>query len=456
MYAVHMESQQTSATDTEGVAPVPAHWRRNVGLFLGGQTISLFGSMIVQYAVMWYVTFETRSGLAVALYAVAAFLPQGIVSIFGGTLADRMNRRVLVMISDGTIAAVTLVLALLMLNGVTDLWIILLAVGVRSIGAGVQTPAVQAMIPQIAPPDQLMRVNGVFQTIQSAMALLAPAAAGAVFGIFGIVPVFFIDVVTAAIGILLLAFVAVPTLASIAEKTTSYRADLVEGMRYIGNHRVVRWLLVVFAIIFLLTVAPSFITPLMVARTFGTEVWMVTVLEVAFSVGMILGGILVSTVLAKISRMGLIVFASFGFAVFTIALGLSPNLWVFYGFMFAFGLLVPLFSAPFMTLVQETVEPEMHGRVFSYVGIVMALATPIGMTIFGPLADVVSVQLLLVAGGVATIVVILVAVLLPSGRAAIAAGRQAKEAPDAAGDATDQSSAATDVHEVAAAPAERD
>lgn len=456
MYAVHMESQQTSATDTEGVAPVPVHWRRNVGLFLGGQTISLFGSMIVQYAVMWYVTFETRSGLAVALYAVAAFLPQGIVSIFGGTLADRMNRRVLVMISDGTIAAVTLVLALLMLNGVTDLWIILLAVGVRSIGAGVQTPAVQAMIPQIAPPDQLMRVNGVFQTIQSAMALLAPAAAGAVFGIFGIVPVFFIDVVTAAIGILLLAFVAVPTLASIAEKTTSYRADLVEGMRYIGNHRVVRWLLVVFAIIFLLTVAPSFITPLMVARTFGTEVWMVTVLEVAFSVGMILGGILVSTVLAKISRMGLIVFASFGFAVFTIALGLSPNLWVFYGFMFAFGLLVPLFSAPFMTLVQETVEPEMHGRVFSYVGIVMALATPIGMTIFGPLADVVSVQLLLVAGGVATIVVILVAVLLPSGRAAIAAGRQAKEAPDAAGDATDQSSAATDVHEVAAAPAERD
>lgn len=438
MYAVHMDADVTPGAGMNDAAPTAdpahAHWRRNVGLFLGGQTISLFGSMIVQYAVMWYVTFETKSGFAVALYAVAAFLPQGVVSIFGGTLADRMNRRVLVMISDGTIAAVTLVLALLMLNGITDLWIILLAVGVRSIGAGVQTPAVQAMIPQIAPADQLMRVNGVFQTIQSAMALLAPAAAGAVFGIFGIVPVFFIDVVTAAIGILLLAFVAVPTLVSIAEKTTTYRADLVEGMRYIGNHRVVRWLLVVFAIIFLLTVAPSFITPLMVARTFGTEVWMVTVLEVAFSVGMILGGILVSTVLAKLSRMGLIVFASFGFAVFTIALGLSPNLWVFYGFMFAFGLLVPLFSAPFMTLVQETVEPGMHGRVFSYVGIVMALATPIGMTIFGPLADVVSVQLLLVAGGVATIVVIGVAVLLPSGRAAIATDREAQDASDARDD----------------------
>ncbi|WP_291050337.1 MFS transporter [Herbiconiux sp.] len=409
-------------------ASTPAHWRRNVGLFLGGQTVSLFGSMIVQYAVMWYVTFETRSGLMVALYAVAAFLPQGIVSIFGGVLADRMNRRVLVMLSDGTIAAVTLVLALLMLNGVTDLWIILLAVGVRSVGAGFQTPAVQAMIPQIAPPEQLMRVNGVFQTIQSAMALLAPAAAGVVFGAFGIVPVFFIDVVTAGIGILMLAFVAVPTLTRVAEKATSYREDLVEGMRYIARQQVVRWLLLVFAILFLLTVAPSFITPLMVARTFGPEVWMVTVLEIAFSVGMLLGGVLVSTVLAKRSRIGLILVASFGFAVFTIGLGLSTNLVVFYAFMFAFGMLVPLFSAPFMTLVQETVQPEMQGRVFSYVSIVMALATPVGMLVFGPLADVVTVQTLLVLAGIATVLVIVVAVLLPSGRAAIRAAQEAQTA----------------------------
>ncbi|MCS5715621.1 MFS transporter [Herbiconiux sp. CPCC 205716] len=401
----------------------PVHWKRNVGLFLTGQTVSLFGSMVVQYAVMWYVTFETRSGVAVALYALAAFLPQGVVSIFGGVIADRVNRKVLVMVADGSIALATLALALLMLNGLTDLWIIMIAVAVRSVGAGVQSPAVQAMIPQIAPPDQLMRVNGFFQTIQSAMALLAPAAAGAVFGVFGIVPVFFIDVVTAVIGVGLLAFVTVPTLASVAAKQTSFRYDLVEGMQYIWRHKVVRWLLVVFAIIFLLTVAPSMITPLLVARTFGEEVWMVTVLELAFSVGMIIGGVLVSTVLGRFSRMGLILFATFGFAVFTTALGLSPNLWVFYAFMFGFGLLVPLFSAPFMTLVQETVDPDKHGRVFSYVGIVMALAAPIGMTVFGPLADVISVQLLLVVAGAVTVLVVVVAIALPSGRAAIAASR---------------------------------
>ena len=422
---------------------VPAHWKRNVTLFLSGQTISLFGSMIVQYAVMWYVTFATQSGFAIALYAIAAFLPQGIVSVFGGVVADRMNRRVLVIIADSAIAAITFVLALAMLSGITDLWVILLAVGARSIGAGFQTPAVSAMIPQIVPADQLMRVNGVFGSIQSAMALLAPAAAGAVFGLFGIVPVFFIDVVTAVIGVGFLAFVSVPTLASIASKTTSYREDLVGGFRYIWDHKVVRWLLGVFAIIFLLTVAPSFITPLLIARTFGTEVWMVTVLEIAFSVGMTLGGVVVATVLAKRSRIGLILFATFGFAVFTIALGLAPNLWVFYGFMFGFGLLVPLFSAPFMTLVQETVEPEMHGRVFSYVGIVMAMATPIGMTIFGPLADVISVQLLLVAAGVVTILVMVVAVLLPSGKAAMAAAREQRPLEGEGGTAAGAAGAAS-------------
>ncbi|NUT42344.1 MAG: MFS transporter [Thermoactinospora sp.] len=402
------------------------HWRRNVAFFLTGQTVSLFGSMVVQYAVMWWVTLETRSGLSVALYAVAAFLPQGLVSLFGGVLADRMNRRVLVMVADAGIAAATLVLAVLMANGVTDLWIVLLAVAVRSVGAGVQTPAVQAMIPQIVPGEQLMRVNGIFQTIQSAMALLAPAAAGAIYAKFGLVPVFFLDVITAVLGIGLLALVAVPTLERVTESTATYWQDLVEGVRYIGSHSVVRWLLIVYTVIFLLTVAPSFMTPLMVARSFGGESWMLAVLEIAFSVGMLLGGVLMSTVLAKSGRIGLILIAVYGFGLVTIGLGLSPNLWIFFGFMFLIGLLVPPFSTPFMTLIQETVEPAMHGRVFSYVSIVMALATPVGMMVFGPLADVISVQVLLIVAGVATLVVMAIATRLPSGRetVAIARGRE--------------------------------
>lgn len=412
---------------------VPARWKANATLFLTGQTTSLFGSMIVQYAVMWYITLETGSGLALALFALAAFGPQGIVSIFGGTLADRVNRRVLVMTTDAVIALTTLALALIMMSGVTELWILLLAVGVRSVGAGFQTPAVAAMIPQITPPDQLLRVNGLFGTIQSAMALIAPATAAAIYALWGIVPTFFVDVATATIGIGLLALVRVPSLDRMTDEGHgSYRADLVEGIRFIWANGVVRWLLLVFAIIFLLTVAPSFLTPLLIARSFGDEPWMLAALEIAFGLGMLVGGTLIATVLSKRSRLGLILTSTFGFALLTIAMGLAPNLWAFYALMAAFGILVPWFSAPFMTLIQETVTPDMHGRVFSYVTIVMALATPIGMTLFGPLADVLSVQALLVIAGSLTMVTMLVAMTIPSGRSVLRTARRPAPDPETA------------------------
>lgn len=411
----------------------PANWKRNVAFFLTGQTVSLFGSMVVQYAVMWYVTLQTQSGVAVALYAVAAFLPQGLVSIFAGVLADRMNRKKLAIIADTVIALVTLVLAILMMQGFDDLWIILVAVAVRSVGAGIQTPTVQAMVPQLVPLDQLMRVNGIFQSIGSAMALLAPAAAAAIYAALGIVPVFFLDVITAVIGVGLLLPVAVPTLARVGEKASSYKEDLVEGARYIFSHKIVRWLLMVFAIIFLLTVAPSFVTPLMIVRSFGGEEWKLAALEISFSIGMVIGGVVVATWLARRSRMGLILVATYAFAATTVAMGLSTNLWVFFGFMFILGLTVPLFSSSYMTLVQETVEPEKHGRVFSYVGIVMALATPVGMSIFGPLADTISVETLLVIGGLATAAFMTLAIFTPSGKAAIAAARASRPAGHSAG-----------------------
>ena len=424
----------------------PLAWKRNTALFVGGQTISLFGSMIVQYAVMWYVTIETRSAVAVALYAVAAFLPQGVVSIFGGTFADRVNRKVLIVVADTSTALATLGLALLMLNGVTDLWVILVACAIRSVGAGFQQPTVQAVIPQLVPEDRLLRINGLFQTIQSGLALLAPAVAGAVFGAFGIVPAFFIDVITALLGVGVLLLVTVPTLAAVEGKTTGFREDLVEGWRFIWHHAFIRWLMVLFAVIIVLTGSPSFVTPLLIAQEWGDEVWRLTVLELAFSVGMLVGGVAVSTVLAKRSRIRMIVLASFGFGVFSLGLGLAPELWVFYALMFLFGSMIPIFSAPFMTLVQEAVPPEKQGRVFSYVTIVMALSFPLGMVAFGPIADAGGVRALLVGTGVLALVVTGVAVLVPSGRSAM----RAAGAPPAEAAAQVEAEAGTDAEAEAA------
>jgi DHA3 family macrolide efflux protein-like MFS transporter len=417
---------ETGAPTTDGpLVAERAHWRRDVSIFLGGQTVSLFGSMLVQYAVMWHLTLETKSGVVLALAAIFGFLPQAIVSIFGGVWADRLNRKMLIILADAAIAVTTLALALLMLSGVTDLWLIFVALAIRSTGAGIQMPAVSALIPQITPTQHLMRVNGINGSIQSAMALLAPAAAGAIYATASLTSIFFIDVVTAVIGVSLIATIAVPTLRDTKAEGASYFGDLVEGVKYIAHHAFVRWLLILFGIVFLLIVAPSYLTPLMVARTFGEEVWKLTVLEIAFSVGMVLGGIVIAVWGGTKNRVVMILASSAVFGLLSIAMGLSTNLWVFFSFMFLVGLAVPFFSTPSMTLLQETVEPERQGRVFGFVGIVMAVAMPVGMVIFGPLADQFSVESLLVVAGVLLFIVIGVAVLVPAGRRAIHAASAA-------------------------------
>jgi DHA3 family macrolide efflux protein-like MFS transporter len=399
-------------------------WARRVGLFLTAQTISVFGSFLVQYAIMWHLTLTTKSGVVLALAAIFGFLPQAIVSIFAGVWADRVNRKIMIIAADASIALATLGLALLMLSGVSDLWLIFLVMAVRSVGAGVQMPAVSAVIPQIVPADKLMRINGINSSIQSVIGLLAPVAAAAVYANMSIVPIFFIDVVTAIIGISIFSFIRVPSLERVsAEDKPSYFADLKDGMNYIFSHDLVRWVMGIFAVVFLLAVAPSNLSPLFIARNFGTEVWKLTVAEVLFSIGMALGGVALATFASKVNKISLIIATSISFGFLSIAMGLSPNLIVFYALFFVIGLIVPSFFTSAMTTLQETVEPERQGRVFGFVGIVISVAMPIGMSVLGPLADVFPVENLLVASGVAMIIAVGLAVSLPAGRRAVAAAR---------------------------------
>ncbi|MCR2785189.1 MULTISPECIES: MFS transporter [unclassified Microbacterium] len=439
-------AETTAETDAAVTAAAsdPPHWLRHVILFLSGQTASLFGSMLVQYTVFWYLTLTYQRGDIMALAAVFGFLPQAIVSIFGGVWADRHNRKYLIIAADAGIALTTLTLALVMMTGYDGVWLIFLTLAIRSAGAGIQTPAVSALIPQITPMRNLMRVNGINGSIQSAMALLAPAAAGALFAwaatVWGgsaaaLIPIFFIDVVTAVIGIVLLALVPVTTVQR-TDTTTGYFADLVEGVRYVTGHAFLRWLLALFAIVFLLTVAPSNLTPLMLVRSFDAgeqqNIVNLAVLEVAFSVGMMLGGIVVASLFARRSRIGMIIASSLVFGLLTLGMGLSPTVWIFFGFMFLVGLAVPFFSTPAFTLLQETVEPERQGRVFGFVGIVMAVAMPLGMAVLGPLADIIAIEVLLIATGILTFVVVGAAVWLPVGRRAVHAAREASRVSDPA------------------------
>jgi len=397
-------------------------WKKKVAVFLVGQTITTFGSLLVQYALLWHLTLTTKSGVVLALAAVFGFLPQAVVSIFAGVWADRVNRKVMIILSDSTIALATLGLAFFMLSGVDDLWLIFLVMAVRSVGAGIQMPAISALIPQIVPTDKLMRVNGINSSVQSSLLIIGPVAAAGIYSTMSLAAILFVDVVTAVIGLSLLATIAVPTLSRAAsDDKPSYFTDLREGLKYIFSNDLVRWVMVIYSIVFLLIVAPSNLSPLMLVRTFGSDVWLLTILELAFGVGMVAGGALMAIFASKVDRLGMMVGTSILFGVLAVVMGFTTNLILFYTLFFLIGLAVPAFSTSSMTLLQETVEPERQGRVFGFVGIVMAVAMPVGMAVLGPLADIVSVEILLIITGVTTVVIAVVAILLPAGKRAIAA-----------------------------------
>jgi DHA3 family macrolide efflux protein-like MFS transporter len=405
-------------------------WKKKVTVFLVGQTVTTFGSLLVQYALLWHLTLTTKSGVVLALAAVFGFLPQAVVSIFAGVWADRVNRKLMIILSDSTIALATLGLAFFMLSGVDDLWLIFLMMAVRSVGAGIQMPAISALIPQIVPTDKLMRVNGINSSVQSSLLIIGPVAAAGIYSTVSLAAILFVDFVTAVIGLSLLATIAVPTLSRAASNDKpSYFTDLKEGLNYIFSHDLVRWVMVIYSIVFLLVVAPSNLSPLMLVRTFGGDVWLLTVLELSFGIGMVAGGALMAIFASKMDRLGMMVGTSILFGVLAVVMGFTTNLILFYSLFFLIGLAVPAFSTSSMTLLQETVEPERQGRVFGFVGIVMAVAMPLGMAVLGPLADIVSVEILLIATGAITVLIAVVAVLLPAGKRAIAAAH-ASTGPD--------------------------
>lgn len=102
------------------------NYKRDTFLFLSGQTISLFGSSLVQYAIMWHITLETKSGLMMTIFIICGFLPTFFLSPFAGVWADRYNRKMIIILADAFIAIVTLVLAILFMNGYDDLWLLFL------------------------------------------------------------------------------------------------------------------------------------------------------------------------------------------------------------------------------------------------------------------------------------------------------------------------------------------
>src|SRR5690606_5218132 len=134
--------------------------------------------------------------------------------------------------------------------------------------------------------------------------------------------------------------------------------------------------------------------------TFGEDVWRLTGIEIAFSVGMIIGGLVMASWGGFKNKIHSMTLSCLIVGACTVALGLVPNFWVYLIFMGLFGVAMPMFNAPSTVLLQEKVEGDYLGRVFGVLGMISSIMMPLGMLIFGPLSDIIEIEWLLIFSGV--------------------------------------------------------
>lgn len=379
------------------------NWKQKTGLFLSSQAISLFGSSLVQYAIIWYITLQTQSGVMTTLATLCGFIPQVLISLFAGVWADKYNKKMLIILSDGAIACATLIIAVLFLSGLNSMWLLFLVLVIRSFGSGIQTPTTTSFIPELVPENKLMRVNGLNSTIQSIMLILSPAASGALLSNVALEYIFFVDVITAVIGISVFSFVKVEPRKKKEEKV-DYFGSIKEGILYTKNHKLVSRLMIYLVLSNILIAPLAILTPLMVTRSFGADPWFLTLNEMVFFVGNILGGVLISSWGGFKNKIYTIGTGCFACGILSVLLGLPFPFAVYLVWMGICGLTMPLFSTPFITLFQENVDADKQGRVFSLISVITGAIMPLAMVVFGPLADSVKIETILIVTGVLFII----------------------------------------------------
>lgn len=375
------------------------NWKKKIGMFLTSQAISLFGSSLVQYAIIWYITLKTGSGVMMTIATLCAFIPQVLISLFAGVWADRYHKKKIIILADASIALATLIIAICFFLGMDSIWLLFLVLAIRSLGSGVQAPTVTAFIPEVVPEKQLMRVNGINTTIQSIMLIISPAISGALLANVDLQYILLIDVITAVIGITIFSFVK--TNYQKKEKVDEKYFDAIkEGIIYTKNHkfiaRMIRYLLIANILI-----APlSILTPLLVTRSFGAEALYLTLNEVVFFIGNIIGGVLISAWGGFKNRITTIGVGCFICGVFSILIGIPINFSVYLLWMGLTGVTMPLINTPFTTIFQEQVDADKQGRVFSLITIISGSVMPLSMIVYGPLADHVKIEFILITTGI--------------------------------------------------------
>lgn len=384
-----------------------AQWAPPFFTIWGGQAISLLGSALVQFALVWWITRTTGSATALATATLAAMVPMVVIGPFAGALVDRWDRRRTMMAADGAIALATLGLAYLFAVGAVRVWHIYAIMFIRSTAGGFHWPAMQASTSLMVPEKHLSRVAGMNQTLNGLLNIVAPPLGALLLSLLPIQGILAIDVGTAALAIGPLFFIQIPQPPARPEgvRRRPLWQDVREGLRYVWDWPGLFGVLIMATVInFLLNPAFSLL-PILVTGHFGGDAIHLGWMDSAWGVGVVAGGLILSAWGGFRRRVLTSLMGIVGIGLGTLLIGLAPAtcFWMAVGAVLFAGLMNPIANGPFLAIVQARVAPEMQGRVFTVIQSMAAAFSPLGMAVAGPVADWVGVRAWYLVGGTACI-----------------------------------------------------
>lgn len=389
----------------QGAALDPG-WKRRFFTIWVGQAFSLFGSQLVQFALIWWLTETTRSATVLATATLVGVLPQVLLGPFAGPLVDRWNRRKVMVVSDALVALATLVLVLLFASGTAQVWHVFAAMFIRSLAGSFHFPSMEASTSLMVPDDQLARVAGLNQMLFGLMGIVAPPAGALLLAALPMQGVLAVDIVTAVIAVLSLLLVSIPQpehkVSAGSNPFATFWRDLRDGFSYIRAWPGLMAVIVVAMLLNLVVSPASSLTPLLVTNHFGGREGELAAMSSAMSVGMVIGGVTLGVWGGFKRRIYTSLVGVVGTSLGFVLVGAAPAgaFWMAVAAFFLSGVMMPITNGPMMAVMQSVVTPEMQGRVFTLLNSGSMLMMPLGLAVAGPLADRLGVQsMYLIAGG---------------------------------------------------------
>jgi DHA3 family macrolide efflux protein-like MFS transporter len=418
--------------DLESPSP---RWQSSFFSIWVGQQLSLIGSSLAQFALVWWLTDTTGSATVLASGMLVSLLPTVLVGPFAGALVDRWDRRRVMIVADGFIALVSAWLAYLFWADAMQIWHVYVVMLARAAGGVFHFPAMSASTSLMVPKEHLPRVAGLNNAMHGGRNIVSPPLAALLLSLLPLHGIMAIDVATAMCAIVPLLLVSIPQpdrdLTEPGERgvISPVWQDVREGLRYVYEWRGLFYLLIIVALGNFFGVPGSALTPILVTNHFGGGVLELGWMNSAYGVGFLIGGLALG-IWGGFRRRIVTMLTGWvlgGLSTLLIAAVPSNALWLALVATFIGGVMNPIANGTAWALLQTIVAPKMQGRVFTVVTSLVLAVSPISMAVAGPIADAWGVRVWYLIGGTGPVLLTLAAFFVPAimhleqGRAAQAA-----------------------------------